>query len=982
MTAGRISRRTLGGGVATLVLSVALATVALAFAWPWLPRAPAGGAALERYAPQGDGDSLLIKQSGPDGEPASWESRNLAVVPGLRAFTELRPATREALQRAYENPEELEGSQVIESRSRKLGAGGKIAESTDVLVREPRGLFSVGYYDAQQEEDFIFDPPVLLLPADLGPDSKWESEGRFSGSLDYRVSGRVTGSEPYEDESGDFDDCLEVETRLVLSRGDEIAADRRLEDRYCAGAGLVESREFGGDGELAQHSVTVAATGRALAEPGPMPPALSAEDAASGDPSNWELSRVGGVRPTGETAEGTIPPTYVPTDPPVLLAAGHGGDLLAFDAAGASGDVLWRFHPGGTVYGAPAFDPEAGRVYFGASDKKLYALDARGLFLWSFETGDNVAARPVVVGDTVVFGSEDYNVYGLDATTGRELWSVETGGPVVSSAVVAGEIVVIGSDDGGVYGLDPTTGDERWLYVTEGAVEAPIVEADGILYVADREGGLTTLDPVTGEEVWVADMDATLRTAPAVGESAVFVVDQSGRLSAFDREKGRELWSTGEQVYTGPPVLVGETLIVAGTDGKVYRFGFDGERRGEWDASDASIPTDGAPVFRLGAARGDEAVWLADDSGVVRRLGPAIASDPRLELIWATNTGGEPFGNTFLFYTPAEYGGEALLLDYDNNVYAVDPATGDARRLGAIPADAPDPVTGPVVAGDTLLAAAGDTLYATNLPDVDPLWQFTGRGASNFPAIVSGDTVLWLTAQQIEGSDRASGTLHALDLDTGQARWEASVEGFNLPGGVLVRDGTVFTGTPPAAFDLETGKRLWESAGEEPAVGGPALNDAGDVLFVGSLGPDGSTGFISALDASDGGEIWRVSLGDEALDSQESPRVVGDVLIVPLLSGDVLALDPATGEEIWRYEPPVARLGLVTVEGDRIWLALQDGGAVVLDAASGEPIVEFDDLDLNLDSASFAQRPLVVGDRAVVAAGLWFLGYEVPEEVP
>jgi outer membrane protein assembly factor BamB len=35
--------------------------------------------------------------------------------------------------------------------------------------------------------------------------------------------------------------------------------------------------------------------------------------------------------------------------------------------------------------------------------------------------GDNVASRPVVAGDTVVFGGESRNVYGLDAGTGEEI---------------------------------------------------------------------------------------------------------------------------------------------------------------------------------------------------------------------------------------------------------------------------------------------------------------------------------------------------------------------------------------------------------------------------------------------------------------------------------------------------------------------------------------------------------------------------------
>src|SRR5205823_2351621 len=174
---------------------------------------------------------------------------------------------------------------------------------------------------------------------------------------------------------------------------------------------------------------------------------------AFGDPAGWALTRVGRSRPTGDASESTIAPVWVPGDPPLLLAAGSGGELVAFDGGKADGSVRWRFRPEQSVYGPPGYDAGRGRVYFGAADKRLYALDLRGLFLWAFASGDNVASRPLAVGDLVIFGSEDRNVYALDAATGAERWWTETGGAVVSGPAFTGSVVAIGSDDGGVYGL-------------------------------------------------------------------------------------------------------------------------------------------------------------------------------------------------------------------------------------------------------------------------------------------------------------------------------------------------------------------------------------------------------------------------------------------------------------------------------------------------------------------------------------------------
>ena len=52
-------------------------------------------------------------------------------------------------------------------------------------------------------------------------------------------------------------------------------------------------------------------------------------------------------------------------------------------------------------------------------------------------------------------------MYALKAVTGAVKWSYTTGGPVVSSPAVAGGVVYIGSDDGNVYALNATTGARR-----------------------------------------------------------------------------------------------------------------------------------------------------------------------------------------------------------------------------------------------------------------------------------------------------------------------------------------------------------------------------------------------------------------------------------------------------------------------------------------------------------------------------------------
>jgi len=53
----------------------------------------------------------------------------------------------------------------------------------------------------------------------------------------------------------------------------------------------------------------------------------------------------------------------------------------------------------------------------------------------------------------VYFGSDDKNVYALDAATGAKKWSYATGGAVESGVSVSGKTLFAGSNDGHVYAL-------------------------------------------------------------------------------------------------------------------------------------------------------------------------------------------------------------------------------------------------------------------------------------------------------------------------------------------------------------------------------------------------------------------------------------------------------------------------------------------------------------------------------------------------
>ena len=136
---------------------------------------------------------------------------------------------------------------------------------------------------------------------------------------------------------------------------------------------------------------------------------------------------------------------------------------------------------------------------------------------------------------------------------------------------------------------------------------------------------------------------------------------------------------------------------------------------------------------------------------------------------------------------------------------------------------------------------------------------------------------------------------------------------------------------------------------------------------------------LTANNVSDLAETWRYSLdaeaeGERGPNSQASPIVVDGVMYVTA-ADRVVALDPATGTEVWRHQvvgPHPSR------RGGSYW-AGADGMAPriifttglhlrALDAASGEPIADFGD-DGAVDMVvPYNSVPLVFGDVVVVGA--------------
>ena len=139
---------------------------------------------------------------------------------------------------------------------------------------------------------------------------------------------------------------------------------------------------------------------------------------------------------------------------------------------------------------------------------------------------------------------------------------------------------------------------------------------------------------------------------------------------------------------------------------------------------------------------------------------------------------------------------------------------------------------------------------------------------------------------------------------------------------------------------------------------------------------------------------WTFDTGDafEGSEMQANPVVIGGILYATTPKLQVFALDAATGEQLWRFdpndgEPPASRFRHrgVVVTGDRVLFNYRNR-LYALDRATGEPIPTFGDGGW-VDLREGLGRPVDglsvnASSPGVVFEDLFIIGSSVPESLP
>jgi outer membrane protein assembly factor BamB len=255
---------------------------------------------------------------------------------------------------------------------------------------------------------------------------------------------------------------------------------------------------------------------------------------------------------------------------------GHSG--YSTSTAPDTNQTLWTYTTLGGVGSSPTV--AGGVVYVGSDDGNVYALNAStGSVVWSYATvypdenySFGVDSSPAVVGNVVYVGAGQ-NVTALNALTGALVWNYTTGDIVESSPAVAGGVVYVGSDDGNVYALNASTGARVWNCTLGSFVYSSPAVAGGVVYVGSDDN-VCAVNASTGALAWSYATGDYVESSPAVVGNVVYVGSYDGNVYALDTSTGTLEWTytTGSYVDSSPAVA-GGVVYVGSEDDNVYAFG-------------------------------------------------------------------------------------------------------------------------------------------------------------------------------------------------------------------------------------------------------------------------------------------------------------------------------------------------------------------------------------------------------------------------
>ncbi len=295
---------------------------------------------------------------------------------------------------------------------------------------------------------------------------------------------------------------------------------------------------------------------------------------------------------------------------------------------------------------------------------------------------------------------------------------------------------------------------------------------------------------------------------------------------------------------------------------------------------------------------------------------------------------------------PAVVGGVAYVASQDQNLYAVNLASG--KEVWHFKAPAPFKTSPAVRDGRVYVGDQDGNFFCLDAKKGEQMWKFPAEAEVTSAAGFAGDKVMFGCGDE---------SLYCLSPN-GQKLWQFKVPGGPVMGTPAVEKNTTFCSGCDSklhVIDIATGK---EQAGVDlDGQTGATPSLKGGVLYVGTMSAQ-----VKAVDLKKNEVIWTFDSGR----SQPffASTAVGEKLVIAGSRDKRLyAIDRVKGTKVWEFATEGRIEGSPVIVGERVYAGSLDGNLYVIDLARG---TQFQKLKLDSDvtgSIAVAEGRLLVGTR-------------------
>ena len=264
---------------------------------------------------------------------------------------------------------------------------------------------------------------------------------------------------------------------------------------------------------------------------------------------------------------------------------------LVSEPAKSKGCLSWTKNERAT----PLFDSVRHQVYVGGSDGRLHVFsDSKGILTKTIPLSGNLVSAPVLVENTLCFGTDTGSLVRMDLDTSKPLWELKLDSEVENTPLYSNGVLYVVSGLATLYAVDASKGEVLWqkkrplptrifigqlsnpvlvgnhivighpsgridfydsktgktildVMIADPALDFPdvsssVTESEGSLIAASFNKGLIALDPVSGNTRWrLLEKEKTQLAVSRTYPGMVFAAGNKSVIGVDSRE-GRVLW--------------------------------------------------------------------------------------------------------------------------------------------------------------------------------------------------------------------------------------------------------------------------------------------------------------------------------------------------------------------------------------------------------------------------------------------------------